>query len=426
MNYILILIVLFCGYKIYSSQGQKRFDWFICSMMIFASSIIVIDKPQMPCHRFFLLCFWLSVLKNKENRGVVFPLKWALFIYVFVLLGISFHSLHLSPFYKLYKPLVFLLDTYFILLLARFGIRNESFYSKKIIYTLYFVMIYGVITLILRSNPIQELVASAFGNTLSESYYWGDRIRITSTWSHSIAYGMVCSAIFYQYLPYWKGRRIQILMLLIAFNVFICGSRTALAAFLLMGGIVVMTRYSLGRTIRQSILVTFISIPVYFFIPIVQDKVDSVINTVQGKDDVAGSSMEMRDNQTYYAMLMVAEEPVLGHGLDYIQEELGYGTDDYSGDSNMLGYESYAYILLIERGFVGFFLELFMWFAILIYAYTNRKVDKENASLIIAFILGFAFFSMSTGTLDTKIPMLFMTGISLSKLAQRKKSISIS
>ena len=424
MNYILILIVLFCGYKIFSNQGQERFDWFICSMMIFASDIIVIDKPQMPCHRLLIICFWLSVLKNKENRGTVFPLKWPLIIYVFVLLGISFHSFYLSPFYKLYKPFVFLLDTYFLLLLTRYGITSENFHSKKIVNTLFFVMIYGVFTLVLRSNPIQNIIASAFDMPLLDSYYWGDRIRITSTWSHPIAYGMVCGAIIYQFLPFYKERKVQFLMLLIAFNVFVCGSRTALAVLLLMGGVIVMTRYSLGRAIRQAIVIAMISFPVYLAIPLVQEKVNSVINTAQGKEDVGGSSLEMRDNQTYYAMLMVAEEPVLGHGLDYIQEGLGYGTDDYSGDSNMLGYESYAYILLIERGFVGFFLELFMWFAILIYAYKNRKVDKENASLIIAFILGFAFFSMSTGTLDTKIPMLFMTGISLSKLAQRKKSLS--
>ena len=142
---------------------------------------------------------------------------------------------------------------------------------------------------------------------------------------------------------------------------------------------------------------------------------------MQGNDDVAGSSLEMRDNQTYYAMLLVAENPWLGHGLDYIQEGLGFGTDNYVGDSNMLGYESYAYILLIERGFVGFYLELFIWFAILIFAFKNRKVDKESASLIIALIFGFAFFAMSTGTLDTNIPILFMTGISLSKLAQSKQ-----
>lgn len=420
MNYILILIVLFCGYKIYSNQGQRRFDWFICSMMMLASNIIVIDKPQMPCHRLLLICYWLSVLRNKEYKNQVFPLKWPLLIYIVVLLGLSFYSLHLTPFYKFYKPFVFLLETYFVLLLTRYGVKNETFYSKKIIYTLFFVMSYGVFTLIIRNNPIQSMIASAFGHTLHDAYYWGIRIRITSTWSHPIAYGLVCGAIFYQFLPYWKDRKIQLLMLLIAFNVFVCGSRTALAAFLLMGGLVVLTRYSLGRAIRQSLLVTILLIPVYFFVPVVQEKVDSVINTLQGNDDVAGSSLEMRDNQTYYAMLLVAENPWLGHGLDYIQEGLGYGTDNYVGDSEMLGYESYAYILLIERGFVGFFLELYIWLAILIYALKNRKVDKENASLIMAFILGFAFFSMSTGTLDTKIPLLFMIGVSLSKMAQRK------
>ena len=420
MNYILILIVLFCGYKIYSNQGQKRFDWFICSMMIFASNIIVINHPQIPCHRMFMICYWLSVLKNKENRGIVFPLKWAMIIYIFVLLGISFHSLDLSPFYKIYKPFVFLLETYFILLLTRYGVKNETFYSKKIIYTLFFVMLYGVFTLIIHHNPIQEIVVSAFGGTLYENYYFGERIRITSTWSHPIAYGLVCGAIFYQYLAYWKERKIQLLMLLIAFNVLVCGSRTALVAFFLMGGIVVLTRYSLGRAIRRSILVSFVLIPVYFFVPMVQEKVNSVINTIQGNDDVVGSSLEMRDNQTYSAMLLVAENPWLGHGVDYINENLGYGTDNYVGDSNMLGYESYAYVLLIERGFVGFFLELFIWLKIFAYAYKNRRADKENASLIIAYILAFAFFSMSTGTLDTTIPMLFMIGTAMSKLSQNK------
>lgn len=133
--------------------------------------------------------------------------------------------------------------------------------------------------------------------------------------------------------------------------------------------------------------------------------------------------MEMRDEQTYYAMLIVAENPVLGHGLDYISEGLGYGTDNYKGDWHMLGFESYSYILLIERGFVGFFLEIFIWLAIIVYAFKKRKLDKEDASLVIAYILGFAFFSMSTGTLDTKIPMLFMTGVALSKLSQKNKML---
>lgn len=423
MEYIIILIALFCGYKIYSNQGQKRFDWFVCSMMVFSSSIIIINKPQVPCHRLFLICFWLSVLKNHEQRRKMFPLKIPLGIYIAGLLIISFNSPHLNFFYKIYKPFVFLLDTYLILILACYGIKNENFKSNAIINTLMFVTLYGVVTLLFSSNPIQNMIASAFGRTLLDSYYFGDRIRITSTWSHPIAYGLVCGALFYEYLPYWRKKKIQILMLLLAINVFLCGSRTALAAFFLMGAVIVITRYKLSRAIRQVIVICILLIPIYFAIPMVQNKVDSMVNTALGKDDVSGSSLEMRDEQTYYAMLIVSESPMLGHGLDYIVEVMGFGTDNFIGDSHLLGLESYTYTLLIERGFIGLFLEFFIWVSIVFYAFRHRKRDIDDSSLIIAYIIGFAFFSISTGTLDTKIPMMFVVSVAFSKLIKNRAVI---
>lgn len=418
MSYVIILIALFCGYKIYSNQGQSRFDWFICSLMVLSSSIIVINKPQVPCHRLFLICYWLSVLKNKERPERKFPLKIPLGIYIIGLLVISFNSPHLNLFYKIYKPFVFLIDTYLILLLSWYGIKKESFKSKAIIYTLLFVTLYGVITLLLSNNPIQNMVASAFGRTLLDTYYFGDRIRINSTWSHPIAYGLICGALFYEYLPYWKKREIQILMPLLAINVFLSGSRTALAGFFLMGSMIVLTRYTLSKAIRQCIIVCMLAIPVYFAVPIVQNKVDSMVNTAMGNDDVAGSSLEMRDEQTSYVMLIVSECPLLGHGLDYVQEVMGFGTDNFKGDWHLLGLESYTYILLIERGFIGLFLEIFIWISIVYYALLYRKQDAEDSSLVIAYIIGFAFFSISTGTLDTKIPMLFFAGVALAKLSK--------
>lgn len=423
MEYIIILIALFCGYKIYSNQGQKRFDWFVCSMMVFSSSIIIINKPQVPCHRLFLICFWLSVLKNHEQRRKMFPLKIPLGIYIAGLLIISFNSPHLNFFYKIYKPFVFLLDTYLILILACYGIKNENFKSNAIINTLMFVTLYGVVTLLFSSNPIQNMIASAFGRTLLDSYYFGDRIRITSTWSHPIAYGLVCGALFYEYLPYWRKKKIQILMLLLAINVFLCGSRTALAAFFLMGAVIVITRYKLSRAIRQVIVICILLIPIYFAIPMVQNKVDSMVNTALGKDDVSGSSLEMRDEQTYYAMLIVSESPMLGHGLDYIVEVMGFGTDNFIGDSHLLGLESYTYTLLIERGFIGLFLEFFIWVSIVFYAFRHRKRDIDDSSLIIAYIIGFAFFSISTGTLDTKTPMMFVVSVAFSKLIKNRAVI---
>ena len=415
---------MFCGYKVYSNKGQKRFDWFVCTMMIFSSAIILISKPQVPCHRFLLICYWASVLKNKESSSNRFPIKWPLCIYILVLLVISFNSPYLNVFYKIYKPFVFLMDTYFILPLMYRGIKDESFNSKPIVRTLYCVMLYGVLTFVIRQNPIQDFISSTF-NTLvmSNNYYFGDRVRIASTWSHPIAYGLVCGALFYEYLPYWKQRKIMILMLLLAFNVFVCGSRTALAAFLLMGGIIVLIRYKLSRAVRQGIILCLLAIPIYLTVPMVQEKVDSMINTALGNEDVAGSSLEGRDEQTYYAMLIVAEKPVLGHGLDYITEVMGFNTDNFKGDWHLLGLESYFYILLIERGFVGLFLEIFIWLAIVLYAFFQKKKDRANASLVIAYVLGFAFFSISTGTLDTKIPMLFMTGMALAQMNKKNKLV---
>lgn len=422
MNYLIILVILICGYKIYSSIGQRRFDWFVCTMMIFSSAIILLSKPQIPCHRFLLICYWASVLKHKEFSSKRFPIKWPLYIYTLVLLVISFNSPHLNSFYKIYKPFVFLMDTYFILPLMYWGIKDETFNSKPIVRTLYCVMLYGVLSFIIRQNPIQDFVSSAFNtHVMSDNYYFGERVRIASTWSHPIAYGLVCGALFYEYLPYWKKRKILILMLLLAFNVFVCGSRTALAAFLLMGGIIVLIRYNLGRAVRQGIMLCLLAIPVYLTVPMVQEKVDSMINTALGNEDVGGSSLEMRDEQTYYAMLIVVEKPVLGHGLDYITEVMGFNSDNFKGDWHLLGLESYSYILLIERGFVGLFLEIFIWLAIVLYAFFQKKQDRANASLVIAYILGFVFFSISTGTLDTKIPMMLMTGMALAQMNRNNK-----
>lgn len=418
MNYIIVFFVLLFGYEIFINHGQKRLDWFICSILLFSSSIIILDKPQLPCHRFFIICFWLSVLHNKEFHLKKFPLIVPMVIYIIGLLVIGFNSPDLNLFYKVYKPFVLLLDTYFIFLLTCYGINNETFNSKAIVNTLLFVTVYGVLTFVIHSNPIQEFISTAFSNTLKDDYYWGDRIRICSTWSHPIAYGLICSALFYEFLPYISEKKIKILLLLLAFNVLICGSRTSLAAFLLMGVIFIIFRYKISKSIIKAFAVIIIVIPIYFFVSIVQEKVDSVIATAMGEDKIGGSSLEMRDIQTEAAMLIVSESPIFGHGYDYIHEGLGYGTDNFKGDWHLLGFESYMYVILIERGFCGFVLEIIMLLSILIYAYKKRMVDRINCSLVLACCIGFVFFSISTGTLDTEVPIMFMVGFSISKILQ--------
>lgn len=418
MNYVIILIILACGYKIYINKGQVRFDWFICSMLIFSSAIIIINKPQMPCHRFFIICYWLSVLVNHEYKNKRFPLKIPLAIYLIGILIIGINSEYLSVFYKVYKPIVLFLDTYLILLLAYTGVVNESFNSKRIVNTLLFVTLYGVVTFIIRSNPIQDIVTSAFGIEWREGYFFGERTRICSTWNHPIAYGFICGIFFYEYISYWRQNKIKLLLVLLVINVFLCGSRTALAAFFIMTAVIILMRYKVSKSLRVGFCFAVVAVLLYHFVPFVQTKVDSMVLTAMGEDTVEGSSLDMRENQTEAAMFITMEKPVIGHGIDYIGEEMGYGTDNFSGDSRLLGFESYAYIILIERGFLGLILELYILCSIMVYAIKNRKANKIESSYILAATLGFMFFSLATGTLDTMIPALFFTGVSISRISK--------
>lgn len=417
MKSIIIIFILLCGYTIFKNRGQKRLDWFICSILIFSSAIIIIDKPQLPCHRFFILCYWGSVLRNHELQCKRFPLIIPLVIYTIGIVIVGFNSTHLTFFYKIYKPLMLVIDTYLVILLGFMGTNKETFYSKRIINVLFFVTLYGMLTLAISNNPIHDIVTSAFDIQWREGYFFGERTRICSTWNHPIAYGLICSILFFEYLQYVvKSNKIKLLLVLLAFNVFTCGSRTALAAFLMMGVVIIIMRYNIAKSIKLGVIVIAASIPVYFLVPMVQEKVDSVILTAMGDTSVSGSSLEMRNTQTEAAMIIVAEAPLLGHGIDYIGEVMGYGTDNFTGDWHLLGFESYSYIILIERGFFGLFIEFFILCSILFYAIKHRKRDMLDTSFIISIIIGFIFFSVSTGTLDTFMPVMFMIGMAMSKV----------
>lgn len=416
MSYVIIVASFLCGYKIYKSRGQQRFDWFICCMLLFSSAIVLIQKPQLPCHRFFMLCYGLSIWANHEYKNRKFPLVSALTIYAAGILLVGIQSEFLTPFYKVYKPFALLLDSYIVLLVGYYGCRNEALFSKPIVNTFLLVTLYGVVTFAMMRNPLTELVHEAFNIHVRDDYYFGSRIRINSTWSHSISWGFICSAFFYAFLQYASRVKIRFLLFLLMLNIFLCGSRTALAAFILMGAVVIMMRYKLKRSMQVAFSALGVAVLAYLFVPMVQEKVDSVVLTALGQDTEAGSSLDMREGQTEATMAITAEKPLMGHGIDYIGEQMGYGTDHFTGDSRLFGFESYAYIILIERGFFGLALEIFIVIALLMFAVKHRRFHRTDSSYILSLLLGFVFFSLATGTLDTTIPTMFLIGLNMSRV----------
>ena len=281
--------------------------------------------------------------------------------------------------------------------------------------------IYGIFTLVIRNNPLQQFIWSQFSDaTYLTGYYFGDRIRITSTWSHPIAYGFVCSIFAVLLLKYLKNKKCLITFILLVINVFICGSRTSLAALILMIALYALLEYKFSKLTRLSILLVPALFLVYLVLPPVQEKIDSIVNTAMGNSDVGGSSIEMRQGQLEACLMIFASSPMYGHGPDYIQENMmrdkqlmnQYSMQGYDFE----GFESYYYILLIERGIIGIVLEVMLVVFIMMYLIRNRKKNKLRSSEALTIFLGFAFFALSTGALDTWMFTTFFVGLCMNRI----------
>lgn len=424
MHFFLILISIACGCMILTNTGQKRFNWCIGSMLMMSSSLIILNSPQLPVHRFFILCFWLSVLYRKEYRGCHFPLFLMLIFYSLGQIFVGLNAERLTLFYRVWKPFSFLLESYLVLLAFFYGGKNVSVNSKPLIYVLYFFTLFGIFTYIIKDNPYHRMLNYDYYASYLQEYCFGTRIRINSTWSAPIPYGFVCSLFFWLLFPYRNGKRIAFLLGLLMTNVLICGSRTSLAVFLLMGLVFFALRYHIRKSLRMLVYAIFIVFFSYLFVPYVQNKVDQLVSTVMGTDNMGGSSLEMRNEQTIAALYLFSKAPIIGYGPDYIGENL---ISDklllrryYQQGYDFRAFESYAYVLLIERGLVGVVLEIMILLSILYHGLLKRKKDLESSAYIVAILIGFTFFALATGKLDTfPIAMLFIG------LFIRRKAIGI-
>lgn len=427
MKIVLILICLFCGIKIFINKGQRRFDWCVCSMLLLSSTITMLESPHIQSHRFFILCYWASVLYRKEYRRNRFPFTILFIVYLATTMLIGWQDRLLSPFSRLWKPLGFMLDGYATIALAFWGTRNVRINSKWIVCALYFVTVYGIFTFATHFDPIHQITADAFTDGYFREYYFGGRTRIGSTWSHPISYGFICAIFSILMLDHLKEKKCMILYILLLVNVFICGSRTSLAAVILMTAIYMLLRYKLTKLAYISLIAIPLFFIVYIAVPPVTEKIDSIVNTAMGKSDVGGSSLEMRDEQTESALMIFSQSPVWGHGPDYVQEYMMsdkqllqmYSDEGYS----FYGFESYLYILLIERGILGVVLEIIMASCILIYLFRRKKQNKLWAALGISIFLGFTFFALSTGTLDTWTFTMLFIGMCIGRLNNSKIEI---
>lgn len=426
MLIIISIITLFCGYKIVISKGDVRIDWFLGSSLLIYSSWVLLEKPHVISSFFFILCYTTSLIRHHEFSLKGIPLRSLWIIYLLGFLVIGANAEGLSAFSKVWKPFSLFISTYFILILGYLSSDSFNGFDRNLSRIILVMCFYGFLTFILREDILRQILTPDY----SRNYYFGDRLRIASTCFHPIAYGFICCMLFLQVFICKKTPWRMVLLISLAISVLLCGSRTALVAFFCIMAVYILLGLKLNEKIRIVASSAILCVLAALFISPVNQKISDVINSIEGKEDTSGSSMEMRQGQLDASLAIASQFPITGGGFDYIQEGLGYGKDIDSSYwieyGDLYGFESYLYVLIIERGALGIFLEFVVFLTMFIWLFKKRKVSKEYSATAIAILMSFLLFSLMTGTLNTWLISMFFIGIYIGKLRKIELSKGIS
>lgn len=381
----------------------------MCSVLLLYSSIIVINKPHLGAHRFFIITYWISVFCHRECGKIYsFPLKIVFFIYFLSLVCSCIYAPQIAFFYKFYKPFILMISTFLLLVMGFVSDEKINLLSKPVIITIYIVVLYGVYSFFSHSDPLRSVISQKD----FYAYFFGGRQRVASTWSHPISYGFICSVLFFVvFKEYYKKDRFLLLILLFI-NIFICGSRTAILTFFVMMCIYLQYGYSLRLKVKY-VFTAILFFLLLLLIPYTSEKILQFYLTISNESDVGGSSLEMRERQ-FNAVIDISRDFILtGGGIDYAKEVLGVGKGFVE---DIYGMESYLFSIIMERGILGLCSECLL-FVSLLYIYATYSRPQHDRVYFLTSLLGYYTFGFSTGRLDSHTIPLFLAGLMMSRMS---------
>ena len=360
-----------------------------------------------------LAAFWVNHRHNTQN--VKFPKVLKLYFYVSILsdLILIFFSSGFVPYQIQLINLV--KDILHISLFLILGYYAFSSLDKKLAYNLIIWVsiicgLYGILTYIIRDNPYINLLYLLYtgGENLYISFQESVRGilegRVSGTNVHPLGWGQMWNVLlpfFFIVRKYFKKVWFYSAVIIGVINIVLCGSRAALVGFLIF-----LFLFYLGEKKTRILKYTFIWLIVgliFFTIfdnyrPVNQMK-DYLVTSLffwntekQTGMDIRGSSIEMRLRQLDVAM-DIALKNFGGEGYGYKL----YSLDHYSKyDSDLFGLESVLVRELVEQGWLGFI--IFLWLYYLLYTYIVSGQNKEGKSKWLA-----CFFSYFICILMTDI-----------------------
>lgn len=431
----ILVLLLFFGILgiIYYGDSQKRFMAFFAGTLLFPNVCLFVKNPSISPQHIILYTFLaIECLKNREEflRGVfrnplVIPLGLSVASYTCTAL---FNGGLLSI--DMYYGVRDIVDTFGYLIAAYIVGKNNDIheFAKSIYPFIVICCFFGIIEGLLNANYPYKFINSAFphynglynlNSDISLGQSW--RIRTCFTTKHPTAFGTFLMTMFLFYLPYIKKEvipfsKLLLILGLLAVNIVMCGSRTALFCTLIGVALYIADRFSI------LVKIATIGLIILSFTAILGVIADN-FKGGQGR----GSSIDLRTQQLIFSIVTIDKSPIWGNGNKYASHNLFEENDagqmrvEDSSGTDMGGLESVVFTLLIDRGFVGlisYYLLLF-WIFWLFYRYRNRFSERDDAFIIVG--AGILFLTLS-GSIGNSSAFLFsILGLQLGNFVQEKE-----
>ena len=428
----IVVLLFFFGLLAYMflTDTQGRFLALVMGTVLFPTTALIIKNPSVsPQHIFLYAFFFIEYFKDRGNFNksifnnlLIVPIGISAISYVFTAIynsGIASKDM--------YYGIRDVIDCFGYIYAAFICGRQVDVYefAKKLIPFAIVVCIFGIIEILLSDNYPYKIINAAFpyyegsrdlNATMNLTEHW--RFRTCFTTKHPTAFGTLLMSMFLFYAPYFKKvgvehKKIILVLALLALNLFLCGSRTAMLCSAFGVGLYIYFK------LKPFMKILIAGVVIFSFSAMLA----ILLQNFKTNTEHGGSSLDFRTSQLLFSVATIYNSPILGNGNKYTSHVI-FAEDSRASDSSgndLGGLESIVFSLLIDRGFFGLFSYylLLIWMFVLLFRY-REKLHRISGGF--ALIASGSLFLTLSGTIGNSSSFLFLfTGLQLGYISQYKQ-----
>ena len=434
MRIVAIIVTLVCCLLMFC---VKR-EWKAAMLVLGAMTLTLVEIPGVPLRKANLLLQVAFLLSEWRNLSLLFKrLRHTPYLRT-ALLTVTFSALFAawtSPYTSIKETIEYeLLFKYFAIAYAFWAVKNEKSLKPILQVSLYCLMaltFFGLLNYIDKNaifvNALTEGETTIYGDVaLGDIYTESDRFRVQSMFNYAFDYGYMCAAILLLHLHGWyrhleSKKEFIIAIACCIFGILTCECRIVWVSALLSIACYSMWVFQLSRNVMYAIVIVILMIIAYNTVPAVEEKVNKVTDVFAEKNEVEGSSIEMRMAQYAYVLIYTEGNEWLGLGKGYWAYKY---VEDPKSIRDLLGVESVILQTLLERGIVGLTLWVAFYTIIFRYFWRNRKRMRKLTGLGVGILTLYLIFSIGTGELGSVYPTMLLLGFVIKSIEYQSVSQS--